>query len=268
MLAVFNLQLRRRVRISAEVDRRQLRWRNGLVIAQLTISLVLLVGAGLFLCSFQQVQSVGPGLRPRAGRHPDLPDAGLPVHALRGARLHAAPALPLPRAARRRGGRHHQQPAPAPAQHQLQRLQRRRLRTADGPRRKDSDRYRCADFRRAQPLFGSSVCPAHGKVMSGSILSERWRSHWPRSASTVWSATASPSERARSASGWRSALTPRAPSGRLVAGGLKLLFDVDALDPWTFVGVPLALGAAALLAAYLPARRASRVHPVTALRTA
>ena len=48
-------------------------------------------------------------------------------------------------------------------------------------------------------------------------------------------------------------------------GGL-LLFEVDALDPLTFVGVPLVLGAAALLAAYLPARRASRVNPVAALR--
>ena len=53
-------------------------------------------------------------------------------------------------------------------------------------------------------------------------------------------------------------------AARLLGG---LLFEVDTLDPLTFVGVPLVLAAAALLAAYLPARRASRVHPVTALRT-
>ena len=51
---------------------------------------------------------------------------------------------------------------------------------------------------------------------------------------------------------------------RLLGG---LLFEVDALDPLTFVGVPLVLGATALLAAWLPARRASRVSPVVALRT-
>ena len=50
-------------------------------------------------------------------------------------------------------------------------------------------------------------------------------------------------------------------------GGLLFVFEVDALDPLTFVGVPLVLGAAALLAAWLPARRASRVSPVVALRT-
>jgi len=47
-------------------QRSHLRWRNALVIAQLTISIVLLVGAGLFLRSFQQVQSVDPGF----GREP------------------------------------------------------------------------------------------------------------------------------------------------------------------------------------------------------
>jgi macrolide transport system ATP-binding/permease protein len=39
----------------------QLRWRNALVVTQLTVSLMLLVGAGLFLRSFQQVQAVDPG---------------------------------------------------------------------------------------------------------------------------------------------------------------------------------------------------------------
>ncbi len=44
----------------------QLRWRNGLVITQVAVSLVLLVGAGLFLRSFQQMQSIDPGF----GRQP------------------------------------------------------------------------------------------------------------------------------------------------------------------------------------------------------
>jgi predicted permease len=38
-----------------------LRWRNALVVAQVTISLVLLVGAGVFLRSWQQMLSVDPG---------------------------------------------------------------------------------------------------------------------------------------------------------------------------------------------------------------
>jgi predicted permease len=44
------------------------RWRNGLVIAQVTVSLLLLVGAGLFLRSFQRVLAVDPGFggRPTA----------------------------------------------------------------------------------------------------------------------------------------------------------------------------------------------------------
>ena len=50
---------------------------------------------------------------------------------------------------------------------------------------------------------------------------------------------------------------------RLLSG---LLFGVEAFDLVTFVVVPLVLGATSLLAAYLPARRASRVNPVAALR--
>ena len=51
--------------------------------------------------------------------------------------------------------------------------------------------------------------------------------------------------------------------GRLVRG---LLFEVTATDPVTFVAMVSVLTVVGVLASYLPARRASRIDPMAALR--
>lgn len=46
----------------------------------------------------------------------------------------------------------------------------------------------------------------------------------------------------------------------------SLLFEIRPTDPMTFAVAILVLGAVALLAAYIPARRAAGIDPVEALR--
>jgi ABC-type antimicrobial peptide transport system permease subunit len=46
----------------------------------------------------------------------------------------------------------------------------------------------------------------------------------------------------------------------------KLLFGVQAWDAQTLIGVAMVLGISALLASFLPARRAASVNPTEALR--
>jgi putative ABC transport system permease protein len=57
-------------------------------------------------------------------------------------------------------------------------------------------------------------------------------------------------------------------AGALALGNLvkSLLFEVAPTDPVTFAGVALVLIAAAMIATYLPARRAAAVDPIIALR--
>jgi predicted permease len=55
-----------------------------------------------------------------------------------------------------------------------------------------------------------------------------------------------------------------AGTGKLVSG---MLYDIGALDPLAFTSALLVLATAALLATWLPARRATRIDPMAALRT-
>ncbi len=53
-------------------------------------------------------------------------------------------------------------------------------------------------------------------------------------------------------------------TGKIVS---SILFDVSSTDPFAFTIAPVVLTTAALLATWLPARRATKISPMAALRT-
>ena len=58
-------------------------------------------------------------------------------------------------------------------------------------------------------------------------------------------------------------ITGAAAGVRVLRG---LVYGVSAADPLTFIAVPMVVTAVAVLAAAIPAQRASRVDPITVLR--
>jgi putative ABC transport system permease protein len=71
--------------------------------------------------------------------------------------------------------------------------------------------------------------------------------------------------------GWRSVrigIAAGLAASMLIAQAMtRWLYDVSPADPWVFGGVTLLLAAIALLASWLPARRAARVDPMVCVRS-
>lgn len=78
----------------------------------------------------------------------------------------------------------------------------------------------------------------------------------------------------RSRGSWLKALTPIGAGLMLGVGGAllaarlleSLLYEVEPNDPLVLGSIALLLGGSAVLAAYMPARRAARVDPLVVLR--
>jgi ABC-type antimicrobial peptide transport system permease subunit len=63
--------------------------------------------------------------------------------------------------------------------------------------------------------------------------------------------------------GWALGLAAAVAGTRLLT---TTLFQVQPNDPWVYLAVAALLGVVTLVASYVPARRASKIDPLTALR--
>lgn len=95
----------------------------------------------------------------------------------------------------------------------------------------------------------------------------------PRLASGVWVpiSAARAGDALRSMSSWvamfgrlRPGVGPERAAASFVLG--RFLYGVSPLDPVTFAGVPVVLALVAVVASFVPVRRATRVGPITILR--
>ncbi len=286
--------------------------RNGLVLAEVALALILLMGASLLLRSFARLQSVDPGFAadglltalvnvPEARYPTDAQQAGFFRDALE--RIRALPGVqratsvfPLPL-----GGRFvlsfdvAGRPAPRPGESldaNVKIVSPDYFRTMGIPsvrgrviaERDDAHSERVLVINRAMAAkFWPRQDPLGQRITFDNPA--RSNAHWLTIVGVVGDTrTAKLSQEPESECYWPEAQNPAnsatlvlrttgdprrlvEPLRRAIAGlDADIPLDHVSTDPWTWVGVPLLLALVGLVANWLPARRASLVDPLEALR--